>query len=282
MKMLKIHNWEKWQSYRKDRGAPPWIKVHRSLLRDLKWLQLSDEERGQLVSMWLLAAEYDGEIPCDPALVKKLCSMDNEPDFHKLFDNQLVDNLASSWRQHDALELRSRSRSRSRERKEATPPKEKQTADAAAGRRAKRTFKQWTRDDLVNSIEAANGDELLAESEVEDFTSYWMEPTATGQTRLSLERTWDTRRRMQTAVRLIFQRQRQNDARGAAISLRDKQRMEREAMAQELLRRKRNGTDIESVLMREKEASSARGLCQLGAEIPGPAGYGGRAVEIDG
>ncbi|KKL61244.1 hypothetical protein LCGC14_2197270, partial [marine sediment metagenome] len=59
-KKLRIRNWDKWQSYRRDRGQPPWIKVHRSLMRDMNWVSLSDAQRGQLVAIWMLAADQDG------------------------------------------------------------------------------------------------------------------------------------------------------------------------------------------------------------------------------
>jgi len=91
---IKIHNWRKWQSYRSDRGQPPWIKVHRSLARDDKWAQLTDVERGQLISLWLLAAEDDGCIPSDPKLLRKLCMLDSDPDLQKLAALGFID----SWR----------------------------------------------------------------------------------------------------------------------------------------------------------------------------------------
>lgn len=77
---LRVRNWEKWQTYRRDRGQPPWIKVHRQLLRDQNWVALSDTQRGQLVGMWILAADRDGELPADARLVAKLCYMDETPD----------------------------------------------------------------------------------------------------------------------------------------------------------------------------------------------------------
>ncbi len=84
---LKVRNWDKWQSYRKDRGQPPWIKIHRSLMRDENWVALSDAQRGQLVAIWMLAADRDGVIPASPAVIRKLCFMDSEPDLN-LFINQ--------------------------------------------------------------------------------------------------------------------------------------------------------------------------------------------------
>jgi hypothetical protein len=65
-------------------------------------------------------------------------------------------------------------------------------------------FKQWGRPELVASIVAANQDHLLTQQECEEFADYWMEPTPSGRSRMSLERTWDTRRRMKTALNLIY------------------------------------------------------------------------------
>lgn len=107
MSKLYIHDWRQWQSYRSDRGQPPWIKVHRSLMRDHKWVALSDEQKGHLISMWILAADNDGWIPDNANLVQKLCYLESQPDLEYFIDQGLIDrgvNLASTWRQHDAPE----------------------------------------------------------------------------------------------------------------------------------------------------------------------------------
>ena len=104
---VRIHNWDKWQSYRRDRGQPPWIKVHRLLMRDPNWIALSDAQRGQLVAIWLLAADHDGVIPASPALVQKICYMDSEPDFQVLVSLGFIEpdaNLTPSRRQRDSTE----------------------------------------------------------------------------------------------------------------------------------------------------------------------------------
>jgi len=85
--MARIRKWDEYQTYRKDRGTPPWIKVYRRLLNDAEWVQLTDAEKGQLVSIWMLAADKHGEIPDDPKLIQKICHLDSPPDmakFHKL------------------------------------------------------------------------------------------------------------------------------------------------------------------------------------------------------
>ena len=101
---LQVHDWREWQSYRKDRGQPPWIKVHRCLMRDHKWVALTDTQRGHLISIWILAADNDGSIPDNPTLVKKLCYLEETPDLDFFVNQGLLDrdaNVASQWRQHD-------------------------------------------------------------------------------------------------------------------------------------------------------------------------------------
>jgi len=79
MEHLTVSNWDKWQSYRKDRGQPPWIKIHRCVMRCPEWVMLNDAERGQLVAIWLLAADHNGVIPASDRLIKKLCHMETLP-----------------------------------------------------------------------------------------------------------------------------------------------------------------------------------------------------------
>ena len=105
MKYLKIRKWEEWQSYRSDRGQPPWIKLHRALLRDAEWCALSDAEKGRLVSIWMLAADKKGTIPNDPKLIKKFCGLDKEPDLDLYTRLEFIDpdaTVTSPRRQDDA------------------------------------------------------------------------------------------------------------------------------------------------------------------------------------
>ncbi|MGD9825765.1 hypothetical protein [Desulfobacter sp.] len=109
---LKIRNWEKWQSYRKDRGQPPWIKIHRCVMRNPEWVSLSDAERGQLVAIWLLAADNNGTIPASPVIIRKLCYLDNDPDINKFIELGFIcedgcqpdASLTPTRRQHDSPE----------------------------------------------------------------------------------------------------------------------------------------------------------------------------------
>ena len=101
-KYLRITNWDRWQSYRSDRGQPPWIKLHRSLMRNPEWVSLNDKQRGQLVAIWLSGADRGGVILASPAILKKLCFMDTEPDIELFISLNFIDPdviVASSWRQ---------------------------------------------------------------------------------------------------------------------------------------------------------------------------------------
>ena len=108
---IRVANWERWQSYRKDRGPPPWIKIHRIVLRNTEWLQLTDAEKGHLVSIWILAADKDGEIPDCPRIIQKACGLDSPPDVVKFTElgflvapprGQRDANVTPERRQRDA------------------------------------------------------------------------------------------------------------------------------------------------------------------------------------
>lgn len=107
METLKIRNWDRWQSYRKDRGQPPWIKIHREVMRNVEWVSLTDAQRGQLVAIWLLAADHNGVIPASSKVIMKLCHMDTEPDIKLLTELGFIEydaNLTPTCRQRDVTE----------------------------------------------------------------------------------------------------------------------------------------------------------------------------------
>ena len=55
-------------------------------MRDPEWVSLSDAERGQLVSIWLLAADHDGTIPASPKIIQQLCYMEHLPDVKRFME----------------------------------------------------------------------------------------------------------------------------------------------------------------------------------------------------
>jgi len=90
MQYIYVTGWNEHQSYRQDRGAPPWIKIHRKLMTSHKWAHLSDAEKGHLVSIWIVAADKGGKVPADPSTLRKVCLLDDKPDIEKLIDLGLL------------------------------------------------------------------------------------------------------------------------------------------------------------------------------------------------
>lgn len=100
-----ITNWSAWQTFRKDRGTPPWIKVYRNLLSNEQWVELTDSEKGQLVSMWLLAADKNGEIPDSPKMIQRMAMLDKQPNINKFIE---LGFLTTACQPHDNQEINPR------------------------------------------------------------------------------------------------------------------------------------------------------------------------------
>jgi len=83
---MEINNWDKWQTFRKDRGTPPWIKVYRNLLSNEQWVDLTDSEKGQLISIWILAADKNGQIPDNPKMIQRMAMLESPPNINKFIE----------------------------------------------------------------------------------------------------------------------------------------------------------------------------------------------------
>jgi hypothetical protein len=68
---LAVKNWSKYQHY-SDRN-PPWIKLHKTVLRDYDFMSLSVAQRYHLIACWILAADMDGLLPCSEQHLNRLC-----------------------------------------------------------------------------------------------------------------------------------------------------------------------------------------------------------------
>ena len=109
MRTLTVTNWSRWQSYRGDRGQPPWIKVHRALLRNPEFISLTDTQRGHLFHIWILAADKNGTIQAADedlaGFIQRICCLESAPALEviaKLGFISLDDNVTPSRRQRDA------------------------------------------------------------------------------------------------------------------------------------------------------------------------------------
>lgn len=88
MKYLSIKNWEKFQHY-KNR-TPPWIKLHRDLLRDYDFCCLQDASKLHLVLLWLLASQLDNKIPNDPPWIQKQLGLKSKVNIKDLINQGFI------------------------------------------------------------------------------------------------------------------------------------------------------------------------------------------------
>lgn len=96
MDLLRVRNWDKWQ-YRSDRKLP-WIRVYRDLLFDPTFLELSDEERGHILCIWLAASANNGCIPSEKNTVKTLINSEKIPNINKFISLQLLEIVGKRGR----------------------------------------------------------------------------------------------------------------------------------------------------------------------------------------
>lgn len=196
---MKVKDWDTWQTFRKDRGAPPWIKVHRNLMTNPKWAALTDAEKGQLVSLWIAAADTDGVLPDDPKVLRKICQLDNEPDIKKFLalglmvaTCQPVDNqLTTTCPQLDAPEQSRAEESRvDKSRIDILPRK----AQPNKGTRLTKDWvlpndwHQWAIEHFASlHVEPDEGE---IERQADSFKDYWVSRSGAQATKLDWEATW--------------------------------------------------------------------------------------------
>lgn len=201
MRYYTVTNWSKFQHYR-DRN-PPWIKLHYELLSSRDWVMLDDASRVLAVACMLIASRNEGNVPDDPAYLKRVAYLNKDPNFKPLLESGFL-KLASNCK-HMLADARPETETETEEETEA----EESLSPSGEIKNAKpKSFKQWTIEDLSKSVEENNTDKLLTEQETTDFIGYWTQKTATGRLLLATEKTFDTRRRMQTALRVVYSKQR--------------------------------------------------------------------------
>jgi hypothetical protein len=81
---LYVRNWRKFQHY-KGR-SPPWIKLHMELLTSLDWLTLSDTSRLDLIVIVMASSRFDGKIPADPQIIKRITGLRRKPNLKPLIE----------------------------------------------------------------------------------------------------------------------------------------------------------------------------------------------------
>jgi hypothetical protein len=165
VRFLRVKNWADHQHY-KDR-LPPWIKLHRALLDDYSFLQLSDDARSHLMLIWLLASHTDGRIPYDEKYVREKIGAKKRIDLPLLIRSgwlidehiasdllaervQVADDALADGQQHASGSLASRAPAHSRETEtykatEAETEKESRELPAWLPRQAWKDFCDYRR-----------------------------------------------------------------------------------------------------------------------------------------
>lgn len=192
---LYVRKWAEWQTYRSDRGKPPWIKVYRRLLQDLDWSSLTDAEKGQLVSIWILAADRDGYIPDEPDALQRVLGLETPPNLSRFKDLEFLVpvgrqpnvNVTSTRRQHDAPEEGKRKGS-----KDNTPPVSPPTGGGAPrGKRGQRLPDDFTLTDERLTVATEIGlSANQARFEFDKFTDHWRASSGQNARKLDWEATW--------------------------------------------------------------------------------------------
>ena len=105
MKKIRFKNWEEYQHY-KDR-APPWIKLHFSILSSRHWIKLDESGKLLAIVCMMIASRNAGEVECDEEYVMAVGNLKKRPDFDSLVECGLCeycDGLLDKCN-HDASNL---------------------------------------------------------------------------------------------------------------------------------------------------------------------------------
>jgi hypothetical protein len=86
MSKYRIKGWGEFQHYRDRR--PPWIKLHRTLLDNREYHLLSDGSGKALPLIWIMASDFDGELPDNKTAAFRLRKAEDE--YHAVI-SELVD-----------------------------------------------------------------------------------------------------------------------------------------------------------------------------------------------
>ena len=89
MDYFRVKNLEKHQHY-KER-CPPWIKLHRSILQDYEFCELSDTSKLQLVLIFLLASQVDNKLPINEGWIKKQIGVNTPVNLKPLFESGFIE-----------------------------------------------------------------------------------------------------------------------------------------------------------------------------------------------
>ena len=164
MDYLKVKNWDEFQHY-KNR-TPPWIKLHRDLLRDYDFTCLQDASKLHLVLLWLLASQLDNKIPTDPKWITKQLGLSKTVNLKPLIDNGFILLV------QDASKVLADCKQSAIVETETEAYKEETETEAAS--RRKRLPKTWQLTEKLRTYCQTKRPDLDAEDTAEGFINFWL------------------------------------------------------------------------------------------------------------
>lgn len=84
MGFIRIKKWADFQHYR--HRSPPWVKLHRALLTSDTWVLSSAETRSLIITLILLAGDFENKIPVKYDFIKRVGFLEKEVDLAPLID----------------------------------------------------------------------------------------------------------------------------------------------------------------------------------------------------
>lgn len=199
---FEIRNWSEFQHY-KNRN-PPWIKLHYEILTSQDWVLYNDASKVLAVVCMLLASRNDGIIDGTPdglSYIQRVAYLTKPPNLKPLIDSGFLIPIDTASKALASASVSVSVSSSSLFSEEGGVGGEKQGYE-------NKPYTRWTDEEFKQSIRDANKDDLLTQSELGEFFSYWTEKDPTGRPLYKKSKTWDTRRRMQTGFKLIYSKNR--------------------------------------------------------------------------
>ena len=164
MEYLKVKNWEQFQQY-KDRD-PKWIKLHRDLLYDYEFDQLSELNQLHLIKIWLLAAKLNNKIPNDTAWLRRNIGAQSNINIKQLVTAGFLDPYRNV---QDCTEMYLET-----ETEEEAEVEEEEERDKARTKKRTRLPANWKPSEkLINYLQEKRPD-LDADITFENFKDYYL------------------------------------------------------------------------------------------------------------
>ena len=114
---LTIKNWNQFQQY-KDRD-PKWIKLHRDILNDYDFDQLTEVQQNHLMKIWLLVSKLDNKIPNDSIWIARQIGAKSKVDIKQLVTSGFIvvyDSVQECTKAYLETETEKRQRESARKR----------------------------------------------------------------------------------------------------------------------------------------------------------------------